>query len=280
VQQLNIFGESFSMRVTIGGSGVVLFLPLLLDLTRFGMERMLPGRGRLFSGDVMSDEAGEKKFDLTDRRRQTLRAEGNHAQAAPTSRRRSRSASASAMLVIGGGGADRVSAHPDGQFVFANQPCPSTVLARRANRFRFPLPAISGSGSRSLSAPSRWRCSSARPCRSASTSPTTACLQVREAEPAVRIQNIFSVNKLTQTGQNLVKLSVVASFAYMAMKDIQKAPFFSARSASRTRRGLRHRVAWSFGWRIVLVLVVLAIVDVPLAALEVQPGPHDDLRGR
>jgi len=42
VQQLNIFAESFTLRVAVGGGGVVLFLPLLLDLTRFGMERLLP----------------------------------------------------------------------------------------------------------------------------------------------------------------------------------------------------------------------------------------------
>jgi flagellar biosynthetic protein FliR len=48
VHQLNIFNESFTLRVIIGGSGVVLFLPLLLDLTRFGLERMLPAAADYF----------------------------------------------------------------------------------------------------------------------------------------------------------------------------------------------------------------------------------------
>ena len=48
VHGLNIFGESFSMRVAIGGTGIVLFLPLLLDLARFGMERMLPAAADYF----------------------------------------------------------------------------------------------------------------------------------------------------------------------------------------------------------------------------------------
>jgi flagellar biosynthesis protein FliR len=48
VHQLNVFNESFTLRVTIGGSGVVLFLPLLLDLARFGMERMLPAAADYF----------------------------------------------------------------------------------------------------------------------------------------------------------------------------------------------------------------------------------------
>ena len=48
VHGLNIFGESFSIRVTVGGAGIVLFLPLLLDLARFGMERMLPAAADYF----------------------------------------------------------------------------------------------------------------------------------------------------------------------------------------------------------------------------------------
>jgi flagellar biosynthetic protein FliR len=48
VQQLNIFNESFTLRVVVGGSGVVLFLPLLLDLSRFGLERMLPAAADYF----------------------------------------------------------------------------------------------------------------------------------------------------------------------------------------------------------------------------------------
>jgi flagellar biosynthesis protein FliR len=48
VQQLNVFGESFTLRVVVGGTGIVLFLPLLLDLARFGLERMLPAAANYF----------------------------------------------------------------------------------------------------------------------------------------------------------------------------------------------------------------------------------------
>jgi len=48
VSQLNVFQESFTLRVIVGGSGVVLFLPLLLDLSRFGLERMLPAAADYF----------------------------------------------------------------------------------------------------------------------------------------------------------------------------------------------------------------------------------------
>ncbi len=48
VHQLNVFGEAFTLRVAVGGTGVVLFLPLLLDLARFSMERMLPAAADYF----------------------------------------------------------------------------------------------------------------------------------------------------------------------------------------------------------------------------------------
>ena len=48
VQQLNVFNESFTLRVVVGGGGVVLFLPLILELSRFGLERMLPAAADYF----------------------------------------------------------------------------------------------------------------------------------------------------------------------------------------------------------------------------------------
>ena len=48
VQQLNIFGESFTLRVVVGGTGVVVLLPLLLLLTRYSLEEMLPAAAEYF----------------------------------------------------------------------------------------------------------------------------------------------------------------------------------------------------------------------------------------
>jgi flagellar biosynthetic protein FliR len=48
VQQLNIFNESFTLRVVVGGAGVLFFLPLLLLLSRYSMERMLPAAADYF----------------------------------------------------------------------------------------------------------------------------------------------------------------------------------------------------------------------------------------
>ena len=48
VQQLNIFSENFVIRVMVGGAGLVFFLPLILLLTRYSMERMLPAAADYF----------------------------------------------------------------------------------------------------------------------------------------------------------------------------------------------------------------------------------------
>lgn len=48
VQQLNVFSESFGIRVVVGGAGVVFLLPVLLLLTRSSLERMLPAAADYF----------------------------------------------------------------------------------------------------------------------------------------------------------------------------------------------------------------------------------------
>jgi flagellar biosynthesis protein FliR len=48
VNQLNIFSEAFVLRVAVGGAGVVFFLPLLLLLSRYSLERMLPAAADYF----------------------------------------------------------------------------------------------------------------------------------------------------------------------------------------------------------------------------------------
>jgi flagellar biosynthesis protein FliR len=48
VNQLNIFSEAFVVRVAVGGAGVVFLLPLLLLLSRYSLERMLPAAADYF----------------------------------------------------------------------------------------------------------------------------------------------------------------------------------------------------------------------------------------
>jgi flagellar biosynthesis protein FlhB len=79
--------------------------------------------------------------------------------------------------------------------------------------------------------------------------------------PLTGIQNIFSLNRLTQTGQSLVKLTVVGSFAYLALNGIHNTVVFS-RPVSLSELGYVYiDIAWSLGSRIVMVLGVLAAVD-------------------
>ena len=80
--------------------------------------------------------------------------------------------------------------------------------------------------------------------------------------PLSGFKNIFSLNRLTQSGQNFIKLGVVASFAYMAVKDIQGSAVFSRPVSLNELGGVYVDVAWSFGWRIVAALVALAAADV------------------
>ncbi len=87
-------------------------------------------------------------------------------------------------------------------------------------------------------------------------------LKFEKLNPITGLQNIFSLNRLTQSGQNFVKLAVIGSFAYLAIKDIQASAVF-ARPVSLTELGAEYvSVAWSFGWRVVAALVALAVVDV------------------
>jgi flagellar biosynthesis protein FlhB len=79
--------------------------------------------------------------------------------------------------------------------------------------------------------------------------------------PLTNLQQIFSVNRLTQTGQSLIKLSVVAAFAWLAMQNIQNSSVF-ARPVNLEELGKIYTdVAWSLGWRIVLALGAMAVAD-------------------
>jgi flagellar biosynthesis protein FlhB len=86
-------------------------------------------------------------------------------------------------------------------------------------------------------------------------------LKLEKLNPIAGLQQIFSLNKLTQTGQNLAKLAVIGTFAYLAMQEFRDSPVF-ARPVSLDEMGKVYTdVAWSLGWRIVTVLAILAGAD-------------------
>jgi flagellar biosynthetic protein FlhB len=79
--------------------------------------------------------------------------------------------------------------------------------------------------------------------------------------PLTGLQNIFSLNRLTQTGQSLIKLGVIAGFAYLALNDIQNSAVF-ARPVSLDELGKVYvDIGWSLGWRIIMVLGAMAAAD-------------------
>jgi flagellar biosynthetic protein FlhB len=79
--------------------------------------------------------------------------------------------------------------------------------------------------------------------------------------PVGNFQNLFSLNRLAQTGQSVVKLVVITSFTYMAFKEIQASAVF-ARPVSLPELGQIYvDISWSLGWRIVAALTALAAAD-------------------
>ena len=79
--------------------------------------------------------------------------------------------------------------------------------------------------------------------------------------PLTGLQNIFSLNRLTQTGQSLVKLSVITGFAYMAFNNIQNSAVFARPVSLEELGNIYTDISWSLGWRIVLALAALAATD-------------------
>ena len=97
--------------------------------------------------------------------------------------------------------------------------------------------------------------------------------------PLGGIKNIFSLNRLTQTGQSVVKLVVVTSFAYLAINEIQNSAVFS-RPVSLNELGKVYvDIAWSLGWHIVMALGRAGRRRLRLAAVEIRPRPPDDAPG-
>jgi flagellar biosynthetic protein FlhB len=83
-------------------------------------------------------------------------------------------------------------------------------------------------------------------------------LKFERLNPWANLKNVFSLNKVTQSGQNLAKLAVVGGFAYLAMHEIQASPVFERPVNLRELGETYATVAWSLGWRITMVLGTLA----------------------
>jgi flagellar biosynthesis protein FlhB len=86
-------------------------------------------------------------------------------------------------------------------------------------------------------------------------------VKLEKLNPLAGLKQIFSVNRLTQPGQNLIKLGVISAFAYLALQEFRDSPVF-ARPVSLAEMGKVYTdVAWTLGWRIVMVLGAMAAGD-------------------
>ena len=206
----------------------------------------------------MSDQAGEKKFELSEKRRQELRQEGN----IPRSHDISTTtilATGLGMLTCGGG-----------LLIQYLRELMTNSFLQVGDSARSVTPQTVGT----VFTSGLWLWVGFFTGAIALAVLVTQIAQVginftddafapkfEKLNPLTGLQNIFSINRLTQTGQSLVKLAVVTSFAYLALKDIQNSVVF-ARPVSLDELGKVYvDIGWSLGWRIIMVLGALATAD-------------------
>ncbi len=206
----------------------------------------------------MSDQAGEKKFDLSERRRDQLRQEGNIP--------RSHDVSTTTILAVGlglltcGGGllVRYLRELMSNSFLQAGNSAHSvsqqTVGIVFTSELWLWLGAFVGAVALAVFVSQVAQVG-------LNFADDALTLKFEKLNPLTGFQNIFSVNKLTQFGQNLVKLGIICSFVWLAFEDIQQSAVF-ARPVSLEELGTIYAgIAWSLGWRIVLALAAMATAD-------------------
>ena len=207
----------------------------------------------------MSDEAGEKKFDLSDRRRQKLREEGIMPKSTDVSTMLTLAVGLGILVMSGGMLIEHLRTIMASSFVQIAHPSSDLPAEQLGSVFHTGLwlwialfviaIAVAVFVSQAVQVGLTF-------------ADDAFSFKFERFNPVSGLKNLFSVNKLTSFGQNAVKLGVIGSFAWMAMKDIQESPVFQ-RPVSLDELGAAYvTVAWSFGWRIVAALVALAILDV------------------
>jgi flagellar biosynthesis protein FlhB len=207
----------------------------------------------------MSDQAGEKKFDLTDRRRQQLREEGVMPKSVDVSTTVTLAVGLGVLVTGGGMLIQYLRELMANSFLQLGHPSTTLASEQVGTVFHSDLwlwigffvgaIALAVFVSQAIQV-------------GISFADDAFAFKFEKVNPVSNLQNLFSVNKLTVMGQNAVKLVVIASFAWMAMKDIQESAVFQ-RPVSLEELGTAYvTVAWSFGWRIVAALVALALADV------------------
>jgi flagellar biosynthetic protein FlhB len=206
----------------------------------------------------MSDSAGEKKFDISEKRREQLRNEGNIPRSHDVST--TMILAVGMAMLIGGGGV---------LITYLRE-----MMANSFLQVGQSSTTITPQNVGSIFVSGIWLWIGVFMGATALVVLITQVAQVGinftddafspkfdKLNPINGFKNIFSLNKVTQTAQSLVKLGVVTAFAYFALRTIQDSAVF-ARPVNLEELGAIYvNVAWSLGWRIVTVLGVLAAAD-------------------
>jgi flagellar biosynthetic protein FlhB len=206
----------------------------------------------------MSDEGGEKKFDLSDKRRQQLREEGSVARSHDVSTTTILGVGL-AMLVWGGGmGVNYLREIMRRSFLEMGDSSlslkPQTIGSLFSSGLWMWLGIFVGAIAVAVFVSQVAQVGF-------SLADDALSLKLDKLNPLTGIKNVFSLNKLTQTGQNLAKLAVIGSFAWAALHNVQDSPVF-ARPVNLSELGEVYTgVAWSLGWHMVMVLGILATAD-------------------
>ena len=206
----------------------------------------------------MSADGGEKKFELSDRRRQQLREEGSVARSHDVSTTTILGVGLS-MLVWGGGmGVGYLREIMSRSFMAAGDSNlslkPQTIGALFSSGLWMWMGIFVGAIAVAVFITQIAQVG-------INLGDDALSLKLDKLNPLNGIKNVFSLNKLTQAGQNLAKLAMIAGFAWAALHNVQDSPVF-ARPVNLSELGeVYTKIAWTLGWHMVLVLGLLASAD-------------------
>ena len=206
----------------------------------------------------MSDSAGEKKFDLSDKRRGQLRQEGQVA--------RSHDVSTTTILGVGGvllimGGAEGIG--------YLREIMRRSFLAVGDSELSLKPETVGALFTSPL-----WLCLGLFVSAIAlavfvsqvvqvglNLADDALTLKLDRLNPLNNLQNLFSLTKVTQAGQSLIKLAVISGFTWAALHQVQDEPVFTRPVNMRELGETYTGIAWSLGWHMVMVLGIMAGAD-------------------
>lgn len=207
----------------------------------------------------MSDQAGEKKFDATAKRRETLRKKGNVAKSRDIPTTVVLAAGLIGILLLGGGITYSLAQFMAGCFQNAVHSVSTpfsivnlqTIVPSSLGGYLITFFLLVGGASLSAHVAQTGLV----------ISEEALTPKWEQLNPIQGVKRLFSLNRLFQSAQSLVKLIIIAAFAYLAINTLRESPVFF-RPINILELGDTYlTVTWSIGWRILLALTCLATLD-------------------